>query len=102
MSKPKEIYVLSFDADKDLDEIFDYTENEFGFRQAVNYLETFEPLFNRLLHNPNLGRSRNDIKVGLRSIIKEEHVVFYRIMKNHIRIVRVLHTSQDLPSFFKF
>lgn len=93
-------YELSEQADGDLEDIFDYTEEEFGQDQAVNYLLGLEILFERLVVNPKLGRTRNEIKRGLYSISYQEHIVFYRFTQN-IRIVRVLHGSRDLPRFLK-
>jgi len=48
-----------------------------------------------------MGRTRNEIKKELRIFPKASHVVFYRILKDTIRIVRVLHGSKDLPSFLR-
>ncbi len=94
-------YELSEIADSDIDAIFDYTEREYGFDKAVGYVSGFEELFSLLLDNPELGRIRSEIRDGLRSIPKDEHIVFYRILSDHIRIVRVLHGSRDLPNFLK-
>jgi toxin ParE1/3/4 len=63
-------------------------------------LEDFEILFQRLVLNPELGKERKEIRAHLRSFPKGEHVVFYRIMENYIRIVRVLHGSRDLGKNF--
>ena len=63
-------------------------------------LSSIESVLNLLLSNPKLGKTRNEIKFGLRSISHSSHIIFYRILKRHIRIVRVLHGSRDLPSFF--
>lgn len=93
-------YELSQEADQDLDEIFDYTEAEFGFGQAVTYTNQFDVIFEKLLDNPGIGKKRDEIKPGLRSFPKAEHIVFYRILKDRLRIVRVLHGSRDLPRFF--
>lgn len=93
-------YILSEEADKDLEAIFDYTEREFDFNQAVKYLSELESVLNKLVLNPNTGRKRNEIKVGLLSIPEQEHIIFYRIVNNIIRVVRVLHGSRDLPVFF--
>ena len=57
MSGRIKAYELSQEADQDLDEIFDYTEAEFGFDQAVAYLK-FDVLFERLLENPELKKKR--------------------------------------------
>ncbi len=95
-----ENYKLSPAADKDLDEIFDYTEEEFGIDQAAKYLTELEEVFIQLFQNPLIGRTRNEIKRGLRNFVKSSHVVFYRPMKSHVRIVRVLHGSRDFVRFF--
>lgn len=96
----KEFYILSEIADEDLEDIFDYTMNEFGFEQAEKYLTEIEDVFQSLLTNPELGKTRNEIKTGLYSFPKDHHLIFYRILDNHIRIVRVFHGSRDIPRYF--
>ena len=96
----KESYVLSEIADEDLEDIFDYTTTEFGLEQAEKYLFEIEEVFQNLLINPELGKIRNEIKEGLYSFPKDNHIIFYRILENHIRIVRVLHGSRDIPKYF--
>ena len=92
-------YKLSPEADRDLEDIFDYTEREFGFNQAIESLSGFDGLFGKLGNSPELGKEREEIRKGLRSLLKEKHVVFYRILGNRIRIVRILHGSRDLRTF---
>ncbi|MDN5212812.1 type II toxin-antitoxin system RelE/ParE family toxin [Fulvivirgaceae bacterium BMA12] len=70
MPKFKRFYELSAEADQDIDAIFDYTEIEFGFDQAVKYVSEFEDFFEQLLHNDELGKKRDEIKAGLRSFPK--------------------------------
>ena len=96
----KEFYILSEIADEDLEDIFDYTMDEFGFEQAEKYLTEIEEVFQSLLINQELGKKRNEIKEGLYSFPKDNHIIFYRILDNHIRIVRVLHGSRDIPKYF--
>jgi|SRR5690606_15739359 len=93
-------YILSIEADRDLEGIFDYTRQELGLENAISYVISFEKLFDQLVNNPFLGRDRRSIYPGLRSIVKEEHVVFYRYSDTHIRIVRLLHGSRDIPKSF--
>lgn len=54
-----------------------------------------------LCNTPLKGRARPEIREGLRSHIQESHIVFYRLIKDRIRIVRILHGSRDLPQNFK-
>lgn len=96
MTKAELFYELSADADKDIEDIFDYTAEKFGLDQAVTYVNTFDDVFTDLLNNPELGRRRPEIRQGLRSIAHESHTIFYRVLKDRIRIVRILHGSRDL------
>ncbi len=99
MAKRHMQYELSQEADKDLEDIFDYTVAKFGLDQAVIYVSGFEVTFENLCNNPMSGRERNEIRTELRSILKESHVVFYRILKSKIRIIRILHNSRDVTKF---
>jgi toxin ParE1/3/4 len=99
MAKPILHYELSEEADNDLENIFDYTANEWGVAQAFVYVTAFDVIFENLSANPEPGHERNEIREGLRSFVKESHVIFYRILKDHIRIVRILHKSRDVIKF---
>ena len=93
-------YELSIEADKDLEDIFDYTYNQFGADQAFKYVQAFDTCFSDLCKTPLMGRARTEIRQGLRSYLRESHIVFYRVIDKRIRIVRILHGSRDLPRFF--
>lgn len=96
----KEFYVLSKIGDKDLEDIFDYTSDEFGFEQAEKYLLEIEEIFQNLILNPQLGEKRDEIKKDLYSFPKDNYVIFYKILNKSIRIVRVLHGSRDVSKHF--
>ena len=91
--------ILSQAADADLEDIFDYTLEEFDLDQAVSYVSGFDDMLKTIAGNPEIGRERREIREELRSLVKEKHVIFYRILSDHIRIVRILHGSRDLPKF---
>lgn len=99
MSKTGKRYSLTLIAEDDISKIYDYTLSEFGKKQAVKYLTGMEKVFLNLVEQPELGRKRNEIRSGLRSLVYEKHVIFYRILKNEIRIIRVLHGSHDVSKF---
>lgn len=50
----KKFYILSEAADKDLEDIFDYTFEDFGFNQAEKYLLEIEEIFQNLILNPQI------------------------------------------------
>lgn len=58
-------------------------------------------MFLTLIDQPELGRMRNEIRSELRSLVYEKHIIFYRVMNDNIRIIRVLHGSRDIPKFLK-
>jgi len=92
-------YRLSPEADNDIEDIFDYTEFEYGLKKAIEYTRQFHIVFIHLSKEPKLGRSRNEIKARLRSLTQNQHVIFYRILNDHIRIIRVLHSRSDIVIF---
>ena len=49
---------------------------------------------------PPAGRSRDDIRVGLRSLSAGSQVVFYRLNSDRPEIVRVLEGRRDIDEIF--
>lgn len=93
-------YVLSETAELDIDEIFDYDNYKFGSEQAINYLIGLQSHFEALCKHPEVGRIKNKLKIGFLSFPYQSHIIFYRIMDTHIRIIRMIHGSRDLPNHF--
>lgn len=50
------LYILSEAADKDLEDIFDYTIEHFGFEQAEKYLLEIEKIFNDIYYIRNQAK----------------------------------------------
>lgn len=92
-------YILSEEAKADIDEIYEFGEHKFGTDQSIKYLIGLEEHFDKLSLNYNIGRTRNEIKKGLFSLPYISHIIFYRILKDKIRIVRVLYGGRDLIRF---
>jgi len=65
-------YVLSEIADKDLEEIFDYSVHQFGFEQAEKYFLEIEDVFQSLILNPYSGRKRDENKTGFIQFSKRQ------------------------------
>ncbi len=99
MASTRVPYELSEEADNDLQQIYEYTADRFGLDQAVYYLRGLDDLFHALAVHPHIGRMRNEIRKDVRSSSYVSHIVFYRVLEKHIRIVRILHASRDIPRF---
>jgi toxin ParE1/3/4 len=93
-------YILSQEADFDLEEIFEYSYAEFGLNQAIKYLGEIDDVFIKIVNTPEIGRTRNELKKGLYNVPIGMHIVFYTILTDHVRIVRVLYGGRDLPKNF--
>lgn len=93
-------FILSQKTHEDIDDIFEFGVDKFGEDQALEYLIGLRTQFLFLLKNPHIGKKRDEIKEGLFSFLYVSHIIFYRV-KNHIRIVRVLHGSRDYKNFLK-
>jgi toxin ParE1/3/4 len=94
-------YQLTKLAVNDLEDIFDHTNQLFNSKQASRYLQGLETIFFKLSQNPKMGRARHEIRLHLRSIRYQNHVIFYRIQHKSVIILRVLHGSRDLPNLLR-
>ncbi|WP_417886683.1 type II toxin-antitoxin system RelE/ParE family toxin [Zunongwangia sp.] len=94
-------YILSKKSEEDIEAIYEFGLKKFGKEQALNYLIELRAHFELLLKNPEIGKQRHEIKDGLYSLPYASHIIFYRILKDHLRIVRVLHGSRDMRKFLK-
>lgn len=88
------------EADQDLVSIWLYGATEWSPHRADNHLLSIEVALDRLKPNPELGRTRNELINGMRSILVDPHVVFYRRVDGNIEVVRVLHQQVDVATAF--
>jgi len=93
-------YRLSRLAATDLQEIAEYTIERFGIEQARRYRDGLKTCFVQLADNPALGKGTEMLMRGLRRFEHQSHVVFYISEPKNLLIVRVLHSSMDVPRHF--
>lgn len=87
-------YRLSFQARGDLDDIWDYSNANWGREQAANYLRQIRATIAMIAERPELGRMDDALRAGYRRRSVGSHVIFYRT-GDVIEIVRVLHQNMD-------
>ena len=78
-------------AEEDLLDIWLYSYGKWGENQASQYLLQLETGMLSLSSNPVVGKSREGVRLGYRSIQINRHVIYYRLEGEIINIVRVLH-----------
>lgn len=94
-------YVLSEDAEEDLQGIYRYSERNWGEQQARRYVSALFDLFERLGRHPQLGRSRGELGEGIRSFAQGAHLTFYMEWGGEVAILRVLHGRMDFDAAFE-
>jgi len=91
--------VLRQEAIDDLNDIWDYTFDQWSENQADMYYATLKFACNQIGANPELGREYNAIKQNLRGLKCGKHIKFYHsISENEIEIIRILHERMDLKN----
>ena len=89
--------ILSRRAKEDLLEIWEFIADHDEIA-ADRYIDHLSDRALELLHFPELGRARNEILSGLRSLLARNHLLFYKIEGEEVQILRILHGSMDLPN----
>jgi toxin ParE1/3/4 len=89
--------VLTASAKEDLIGIWEYIADH-DVIAADRYLDHLRYRARVLIDYPELGRKRDEILIGVRSLLSRNHLLFYRIRDNDIQILRILHGSMDLPN----
>lgn len=86
---------LSPNAARSLAAIDKYTTKNFGPQQTVRYLENILERLQFIANHPDTGNQREDIKVGYLSYFVGSHTIYYRITKDEIEVIDVLHQSME-------
>ena len=82
-------------ARNDLRGIWRDTYDKWGDRQADKYLDVLNAGIERLKDNPKLGKPRDTLRPGYRSLHVNRHIVYYMLEPSLIRIIRVLYDGMD-------
>jgi toxin ParE1/3/4 len=92
--------VWSREALGDIDQIWEYYAGVAGRTTADRVLREIARAVVAVEEFSLAGRSRDEVRSGLRSLAANPHVVFYRINRDRPEIVRVLDGWQDIGEIF--
>ncbi len=92
---------LTLLAKSDLKDLLKYTQKVWGERQRKIYKAHFDQAFALLSEFPEGGLRRDELFIGCRCKLVEQHVIFYRLTKNAVEVVRILHSRMDIQSQFR-
>jgi toxin ParE1/3/4 len=88
-------YMFSPRAQRDLEEVFDYTVYQWGLPQALRYTDLIEAACVDLAEAPQQAQGCANIRPGYRRRSIEQHVIYFRPTSYGIAVVRILHHRMD-------
>jgi toxin ParE1/3/4 len=81
----------------ELGNIWDYIITESGNAVAADgVIDAITERFYLLARHPHMGRSREDLRPGLRSFPVGQYVIVYTIDDEDVQILHVFHGRQDI------
>jgi toxin ParE1/3/4 len=89
------LYRLTPLARKDLSQIWDYTEERWGARQAETYIDDIRTAVERVAADPDRGRACGEIREGYWRHQVGRHLLFYIRSDAGVDIIRILHQRMD-------
>ena len=87
-------------ARRDLIDIWKYFAKAASPEIADGLLRDFKTAAARLENHPHLGRPRDEVANGLRSLLLRSHLIIYRVTETQVDIARVLHERRDITAAF--
>ncbi len=88
--------IISPEASAVLQEIGDFIARD-NLEAAISFVILLNERCNTLITFPGVGRKRDEIKPGYRSISEGEYVIFYRLKTDDaVEVMRIVHGKRDL------
>jgi toxin ParE1/3/4 len=91
---------LTEPAIQDIEQIADYIASQSGLAQADRFLNKLDVKFAKIAQFPNMGRQRDEILPGLRSLPMDNYLILYMPIGQDVEIFRVVSGYRDLSALF--
>jgi toxin ParE1/3/4 len=82
-------------ARRDIEGIWDYSIERFGFEKAEAYLRALQRAAETIAEDPRRGLACDNIRRGYRKLTVGSHVLFFQASESRTVIVRILHQRMD-------
>ncbi|MBD2742303.1 type II toxin-antitoxin system RelE/ParE family toxin [Coleofasciculus sp. FACHB-1120] len=92
---------LTKPAIRDIEQIADYIARQSGLDQGDRFLNKLDAKFVKIAQFPNLGRQRDEILPGLRSLPMDNYLILYMALGQDVEIFRVVSGYRDLSALFR-
>lgn len=91
---------LTEPAIRDIEQIADYIAKVAGLVQSERFLSKLEVKFAKIAQFPNLGRRRDEVLPGLRSLTIDNYLILYMPIEQNVEIFRVISGYRDISALF--
>lgn len=88
-------------ASHDIEANADYLAAQSILTSAERFLSGIDSTLQRIAQFPQIGRRRDELYPGSRSLPYEQYLIFYRLLSNDIEVFRVVSGYQDLTILFE-
>ena len=88
--------LLSPEAIKDLEKIYEYSFYSWGERRADKYQDNLYNGFKQICNHAEIGIGYDYSEIDYRKFLVNRHLIFYRFGVKDCIIVRILHERMDL------
>ena len=90
---------LGPDVESELDSVWQYIAEESGSPEtAKRAVHSITKTFSLLGKYPHIGRTRDDLRHGLRTFAAGSFVIIYRVDGDDVLILHILHGRRDIQS----
>ncbi len=87
-------------AQADIDEIWDHIARD-SVVNANRFVDRIEQRFGLLAANPRLGVARDDLRPSLRQFGHARYLIYYRLIRGGIEVVRVVHGARNQRALWR-
>jgi toxin ParE1/3/4 len=92
--------IWSAEAIADLDAIWNYYAHAAAHRAADGLVRKISDVVTAIETHPLAGRSRDELRPGIRSIAASPYVAFYRMTNDHLESSEILDGRRDIVEIF--
>jgi toxin ParE1/3/4 len=85
-------------AKQDLEEIWQYTFQQWSPVQADNYAGDLLSACEGLVKGEKIGLNADEIRTGYRKYFCGLHTLYYKISGEYVDVIRILHQSRDVDT----
>ena len=86
---------MTLEARQDLRDTLLYTRSRWDRRQVGISKAKLDRAMRELTRFPYRGEAHDDVSAGLRGLLVEAHIIYYRLSDQTVSVVRMLHQAMD-------